>query len=504
MLDNLRKEFVSPSDEYTAVPFWFWNDDLKEEEIIRQIKDFKYKGIMGFVIHPRIGMTPNIKYMSEKYLDLVEVAIKEAEKQGMIVFLYDEASYPSGSAHGMVVQGNPEYASRGLRMIEYKCNRETELDLESIISKITLKTRLASLQEIRFVSAQAVRKISETEIDPSNINIITLINGKIRFNPPDNDEWFILVFLDIPSCGTIRGLHFGEDDNEPGAPPSADILNPEAVKKFINLTHNKYYKKLCKYFGNTIKAFFTDEPAIMGRGHLPDLRPWTANFLEWCEENGFHEGDLPVLWFEAGIDTKIKRGKYRKAVNKRLELAFYKQISEWCEQHNVALTGHPEKSEDIGVLKYFHIPGQDVVWRWVAPENGFAIEGENSTMAKCSSDAARHTGRRRNGNECFGCCFRNGKKGTTYDLPLEDIKWYLDWLFVRGVNLIIPHAFYYSVSDERRLNERPPDVGPNNLYWPYYSIINDYIKRMSWLMTDSINITEIAVLCNHDYLPGKL
>ena len=504
MIDNLKKEFLSPPDEYTAVPFWFWNDDLKEEEIIWQINNFKDKGIMGFVIHPRIGMTPNIQYMSEKYLELVEVAIKEAEKQRMIVFLYDEASYPSGSAHGMVVRENPEYASRGLRMIEYKCDGETELNLDSVISNIKLKTRFASSHEVRFVSAQAIRKISEKEIDPSSIRIIKLHNGKIKFSPPDNREWYILIFVDIPSCGTIRGLHFGEDDGEPGAPPSADILNPAAVKKFINLTHEKYYEKLKKYFGTTIKAFFTDEPAIMGRGYLADLKPWTANFLEWCEENGFHEKDLPVLWFEAGTEAKIKRDKYNKAVNKRLELAFYKQISEWCEQHNIEFTGHPEKSEDIGVLKYFHIPGQDVVWRWVAPENNLAIEGENSTTAKCSSDAARHAGRRRNSNECLGCCFRNIKKGTTYDLPPEDIKWYLDWLFVRGVNLIIPHAFFYSVRGEKRLNERPPDVGPNNLYWPYYRIISDYIKRMSWLMTDSINITEIAVLCGHDYLPWKI
>ena len=56
MLDNLEK-FVSPSDKYTAVPFWFWNDDLKEEEIIRQIKDFKYKGIMDLLFIP-VGMTP--------------------------------------------------------------------------------------------------------------------------------------------------------------------------------------------------------------------------------------------------------------------------------------------------------------------------------------------------------------------------------------------------------------------------------------------------------------
>ena len=44
--------------------------------------------------------------------------------------------------------------------------------------------------------------------------------------------------------GTIRGIHFGEDDGEAGAPKSADILNPDAVDEFIRLTHDRYYENL--------------------------------------------------------------------------------------------------------------------------------------------------------------------------------------------------------------------------------------------------------------------
>ena len=33
---------------------------------------------------------------------------------------------------------------------------------------------------------------------------------------------------------------------------------------------------------------------------------------------------------------------------------------------------------------------------------------------------------------------------------MKDMKWYLDWLFVRGVNMIFPHAFYYSLRDRRK------------------------------------------------------
>ena len=81
------------------------------------------------------------------------------------------------------------------------------------------------------------------------------------------------------------------------------------------------------------------------------------------------------MWLDVGQDTQLKRKGYRKAVNKRLEMAYYKQLYEWCHKHNIALVGHPESSDDIGVLKYFHIPGQDLVWRWVAPEDGKALKG---------------------------------------------------------------------------------------------------------------------------------
>jgi hypothetical protein len=41
--------------------------------------------------------------------------------------------------------------------------------------------------------------------------------------------------------------------------------NVMKVQKFIELTHEKYYAELSEYFGDTIIAFFTDEPNILGR-----------------------------------------------------------------------------------------------------------------------------------------------------------------------------------------------------------------------------------------------
>ncbi|KAF0193386.1 MAG: hypothetical protein FD166_3710, partial [Bacteroidetes bacterium] len=429
-----------------------------------------------------------IKYLSDEFMTYIAAAVEKASLNGMKVVLYDEGMYPSGSAHGMVVEGNPEYASRGLRMKEYNCS-----GLFTVIPEISEGESL--------VTAIAVKKVTETEIVPKSEIKLVSENGKIVFKAPDCGDWSVLLFIETFTGGTIRGIHFGEDDNEPGAPLSSDLLNPDAVNKFIRLTHERYYSVFEKYFGNTVIAMFTDEPDIAGRCARAGVIPWTSGFLNYYRQYGNSELDLPSLWFDAGDETSSKRKDYRMAVGKRLEMSYYSQISKWCEEHGISLMGHPCESDEIGLMKYFHVPGQDLVWRWVQPEDGRGIEGRHSTMGKCTSDAARHYGMRRNGNECFGCC---GSNGVQWAFSAEDMKWYLDWLFVRGVNLIVPHAFFYSLNGDKRKAERPPDVGPNNIWWKYYHRISDYIKRLCWLMTDSVNIAATAVLCAEDRLPWKI
>ncbi|MDQ0231858.1 glycosylhydrolase-like jelly roll fold domain-containing protein [Metabacillus malikii] len=484
MKQTLKQEFLNPRNEFTPIPFWFWNAALTHEEIRRQIHDFYNKGVNGFVIHPRIGIPEEIVYLSDQFMDFVETAVIEAEKLNMSVILYDEAMYPSGSAKGLVVKENKAYASKGLKMLTYHVEKD-----------LTISVDLADGEHI--VSVQAVKQTMKSTIDLTSSQILSSDEIYIQFTCPDEEQWLVLVFVETFSQGTIRGIHIGEDDGERNAPPSADLLNPEAVKTFIRLTHEAYFQRLKDYFGDTIIAMFTDEPDILGRGSLDGLKHWTADFLNEFIQSGNLETDLPALWLEAGEQTAQIRQNHREAVRKRLTETYYKQISDWCIEHGIALTGHPAASDDIGLLEHFHIPGQDVVWRWVGPEEGKSLEGEHSTAGKCSADAARHRGRRRNMNEFLGVC---GKE-SPWALSPGDMKWYIDWLAVRGVNVFVPHAFYYSVSGKIRSHERPPDVGSNNLWWPFYKQFTQYMKRLSWLMTDSVNQTEIAIICEADHLP---
>ena len=115
-------------------------------------------------------------------------------------------------------------------------------------------------------------------------------------------------------------------------------------------------------------------------------------------------------------------------------------------------------------------------------------------MAKCSSSAMIHGGRRRNLNEFCGAYGHN--------LTFAEMKWLADWCLVRGVNLLVPHAFYYSVRGPRR-DERPPDVGPNSPWWADFKRFADYCRWLCWLNTDSRHVCEIAILCESNQLPWR-
>lgn len=435
----LFETFVNPPRVYSIMPFWFLNDDLSEVELKRQIDDFETHGVYGFIPHARIGLAESIGFMSEAWLHFTKVCVDYAAQKGMYVVLYDEGMYPSGSCCGQVVAANPRHATRCVQ-------RRSKGDVQ-----------------------EGWELIAEDE------------------------EW---MYVNRPSNGHIRGVHFGQDDGEPGAPPSADLLNPESTASFFHLVNDRHYEVLEEHFGKTIIAIFTDEPDVLGRGHLRGVRPWTWGFAAFLEEYLGYDfrPHLAALWDKEYPDRNRYTADFARAVNARLEQAYYAPYSKWCEEHGVALTGHPAMPDDIGTLKYFDIPGQDIVWRYIEPYQDKALEGRQSTMAKCSVSAHRHYGRGRNANECFGAY--------GWEFTYDEMKYLVNWLFVRGVNMLYPHAFYYSLRGPRR-DERPPDVGPGNVWWDDYKGFADYCRRLSWLLSQGTHVCRFAILGLATKLPWR-
>ena len=436
---TLLETFRNPPREFTIIPFWFLNDDLCEEELRRQIDDFAAHGVYGFIPHARIGLPRSIGFMSDRWLHFVQVCVEHAADLGMLVILYDEGMYPSGSCAGQVVAENPAYATRCLRQRQEGPLGEDE-------------------------------------------HLVAETGG--------------FLYVNCPSNGRIRGVHYGSDDGEPGAPPSADLLNPEAVRAFLRLVPGRYHEALAAHFGSTIIGIFTDEPDLLGRGRPDGVRPWTWGFEEYLQQRTGEDfcPHLPSLFDPEHPEHKETLRIWARAVDSRLQETYYQPYSAWCRDHGIALTGHPAGPEDIGVLRHFQIPGQDVVWRYIEPFQAKTLEGSQSTMAKCSFSAKLHGRRARNANECFGAY--------GWEFTEDEMWWITNWLLVRGVDMLIPHAFYYSLREARR-NERPPDVGPNSPWWPHYADYANYCRRLCWMLAEGHHICDVALLASSTHLPWR-
>src|SRR5512136_800892 len=110
--------FHNPPREYSTGPLWVWNDLLTEEQIRSTLRDLASQQVKQVWVHPRPGlMTP---YLSPEWFRLWKVALKEAARLDMNVWIYDENSYPSGFAGGWVPELMPESRGMGLRFREEK------------------------------------------------------------------------------------------------------------------------------------------------------------------------------------------------------------------------------------------------------------------------------------------------------------------------------------------------------------------------------------------------
>ena len=95
----MAKEIPS---KYKPFPFWSWNDELDEKELVRQIDWMHDKGIGGFFMHARGGLTT--PYLGEKWFSCVEACLKRAKELGMEAYAYDENGWPSGFVGGKLLE----------------------------------------------------------------------------------------------------------------------------------------------------------------------------------------------------------------------------------------------------------------------------------------------------------------------------------------------------------------------------------------------------------------
>jgi hypothetical protein len=520
-LDDLYAAFADPPAEFGAFPFWFWNDDLDSAELRRQLYAFHAAGCGGVVIHPRVGLSPRVGYLTDTYFRYVREVVDACAGLGMKVILYDEGSYPSGSACGAVVAEDPAHAARALALARHDIAGPWTGHWRAALGR-SLVDRPVGVVLARTRDGAVLPETARL-LQPDERAVVRVETGA--------GEWAVLAAVETPSGGRIRGVLPEQDDGMATAPAAGDIMNPAAVAAFIRLTHDAYARALGDHLGTTVVAMFTDEPSPFGRGGRRGAWPYTPGFERYLAERlGWPLAQalawLPALWVDYGPGTADFRRRYERAVAGRIAEVFYGAQAAWCAQHGIALTGHPSPSNDMASLSRFTWPGQDMVWRYVTPGNDTALTGPHSVAAKAATSAARARRaisaasaapvtpgtppvvppldvtaappattvtsaaasppeRPRIATELFGAY--------GWRLSLDEAKWLIDWHLARGNTLFIPHAAFYSVRAGRAF-ESEPDIGLHNPWWPHFPDLLRYVRRLSWLLSESEHVCAVAIL----------
>jgi hypothetical protein len=426
-MEKLLQRFRDPPPEYTIMPFWFINKLPSSDEIAWQVREMKAKGVHGFFIHARRGLeVPPIKeprpflptwgslfiglvgvrwdkyftdqrklhpipYLREPWWGVVSSILREARKEGMLVGIYDEIDWPSGTA-GMLVP-----KKRELRM------------------KYLLRS------------------------------------GEVE-----------------------------EDENY------VDVMSPRPTEEFIRLTHEAYWRRFGTDFGKLITSFFSDEVTLIH--HFRFISPLSAapwsDLLEreFEKEHGYR---LPIRHlFKDAPGAWKTRIDFWSTVTRLYSSNFHGRLKEWCERHGVKYTGHV-LGEEAGplqvraqgnlfeVLRNMHWPGVDHL-----------TKKQGGCFLRIAASVAHYLGSERVPCEAFGA--------SGWGLTMGDMYRIANWLFVNGVNMIIPHAFYLS-TEGFRYHEYPPSQFFQAKFWPHYKQFADYVRRASYLLSQGTHDPDVAV-----------
>ncbi|MHB9035434.1 MAG: glycosyl hydrolase [Armatimonadota bacterium] len=478
-----------PDPDYTACPLWFWNGDLDPGELVRQIGLMHEKGIRAFVIHPRKGLL--VKYLSDEWFERVGVAIEEAAKLEMHVWLWDEEDWPSGYAGGRVLARDNSYVAQNLTLERHYIDGPNEVRLELDCPhevRASLAVRISDVIPVPRNPLESVPQSDEVApwSDRTKFNHVYAKDAPIEL---ERDGEFTV--WSVPTgrwCVMVVRQKRTDHRAEYSGHDYTDVMNQGAVEAFIEETHEQYYRRFGENFGKTIRGFFIDEPGLYNNFREQNVGSvsWTHDFaLEFEKRRGYSIMPLlPHLWEVMGERTWQIRFDYWQTLTELIYERFFRTIADWCGAHKVQLTGHLLIEEllvtisrmagnPFAALKSFHVPGVDKI-----------DEETEKISEKLVSSIAHANGCNRVISETFACI--------GWKLAPSYMKNIIDYQYVRGVNWLRPHAFYYSIDDYRKY-ECPPSEFFQNPWWEHSKPLWDYVHNLSYALSQGTHAASVAL-----------
>jgi len=458
--------FMNPTCEYRGTPFWAWNSDLKAEELCRQIEIFKKMGLGGFHMHVRTGMSTN--YLSDEFMSLIKCCCEKADKEHMLAWLYDEDRWPSGAAGGLVTK-DEEYRARCLLMTTEPCDNED-------VAATIIDSRAEGGREGKGWLINCYDIILDENGFLKNYKIIG------EEDEAEGTKWYAYLKIHAPSPWYNNQTYL-------------DTLNPKAVQRFVEVTHERYKQVIGESFGGVVPAIFTDEPQFTRKDVLDNstdkddiTMPWTDDLPDTYMAQYGEDilSTLPEIFWELP-DGKVSttRYHYHDHISERFAEAFADVCGSWCRENGIALTGHmmeePSLHSQTAALgdamrsyRGFDLPGIDML-----------CANFEFTTAKQAQSAVHQYGREGMLSELYGV--------TGWDYDFRGYKLHGDWQACLGVTIRVPHLSWYAMGGEAK-RDYPASIHYQSPWWEEFSYLEDHFARVNTAMTRGKPVVKVGVI----------
>lgn len=451
-----KKEFQTPDMKWRPVPLWFWNNDqVVGDQVTDQLARMTGSDFYGGCAILPFGDKFGPEYLSDEYFDLYSTAVDAARKAGAQMSVYDEYGFPSGSMGA--INGN------GFRRFATNHPGHTIKRLD----KIEYPARPASTVSVQ-LSGNG-RRMATVAMDKNTGEVISLAenisgSGLLEWKAPSEGEWTVMDFVCVDS-----------------GDPNVDYLSSESVKLFVEDTHEQYYKHFKDDFGTVITSTFFDEPTL----YRAEGRIWTDGFNDAFQEiyGCSPETFYPALWYSVGEKTAAIRNMMFGTRAKLYSEGFMKTVADWATGHGILSTGHQDQEEiqnPVSVAgdllldgKYMTMPGIDKIGGGRPTEDFY----------KVVSSSANNWDHDKVMSETYGA-MGNIPVDLMYSIAVEQ--------YTKGINNLIPHAFWYNDSNVTFL----PELSTRNpIYRDSLPDFNRFLSRLNYILArPGRHVADVAVL----------
>ncbi len=460
---SMEDSFKNPPEKYRMFQIIhdYYDGDIA--------KNYKKLGFGGVVANVSFNNYLESESAWQKFLK----CINDFKSQGLLFWIYDEKGYPSGKAGGLVLKGNPEYEALGVICAQTN-------GAGTIHHKMPVGEKIVG--DPIYVIAVPIKN---SKYDLSNKVILTdqvdKNSSELVWNA-DDGQWCILSFhLNRMYEGTHCVANYSD------TLPYINIMDYDAVSRFIELTHSAYEKHCGDAMKGYVQAFFTDEPSLMtlylkkDEKLLPPI-PWSRNFAKEFKTRWGYDiiPELPYIFFDIDEKSIYRRLHFWKTVAELIEKNFYGQIQEWCRSNNIASSGHALCEEQIfwhaafegdlyHDLRRMDIPGIDILSS--NPTN--LARANQIPIPKFVSSVAHISGNKLCMSETSSFVERMNNIPCSFEQRIGIV----NWQYVLGLTCI---TSYYGI------NEFDLEKGELNIF-------NEHIGRLGLMLTEGRHVADIAV-----------